>query len=1631
MTSVGSPRLGSSRLRSSGSLPSSRRTRSDDDGGSDAKSVTTGVPSDTQSVTTVGGVGRVDELDAASVIGHEDSSSKGVRQITTITHGFALEGLTSNIKMGFNTTQIFNALETDIFNHIGVDNKNKLVSFLKKDESLYAHLSSEDRVLKRKELVNSVENLQFSTLKVSDALQLLGSLTRALEENEIYSYAKDPSQLAKTLVGDIRGTKHDKLEKLFSKALMISLLIEQCHYEGVYKGEEKEEIDHYYSSIGRDLVVCTYLDENGKISLGKREGPEKDIKGDIFKSHVTGYYLEKLLQLKQYQKQGKGRIFGSHQASFTASDVDVAKGEIQSALLSKHRIDYLKSIQPLTFTRIIHTDEIIREVANSSSFGKKIDRFATPDQLNKSVLETAKSTLNEFKEHNHSSLESLKNLYNNLSLAQILDNGGSFKPTDSTETAIYKAYQSCEGEERKIIQLITNQLNDVSLRKSLIDKLLKSIEDKDTSFGDIELFDRTDLISELEAGGVIEKGVGIEDNSYVKNFFDDNGKLTISSFLGKFQDLATEKPEAKDLEHILKPVKFCFDDLKKEFDKGKIAAIGGKTLARNIRVGKDQSQVLSIQQFGNQQVFSLRTLRDLSKIKSNIITALKEDGLTDGKYLQADVNLDFLLDHIKNDSALKKLFESETQDSETFCANALAACYEDSKSDIIFTPDLAHADLVSLDKTKLTEHSRFVNQLVTWLNTGTDSPSGDKTCFGLNVMIRGESHVLFCNTSDKIAVLPKSKFTLGTLAEGKKDELKSANFFTGKLSKMNLSKIPARLVKHPAGLVVGSDKLFDKEIQEDLRNHMLRDILSEDLLERSQIGFDSVSDTMYEIEGTLTWLQDYLKDKEGAIDFDGMDEKLECIGFWDKDDVKKSELQAFVNNKLNEISQRKDVEMSLFAKKLYKQIIGKITDGSPKEAMVILKSFFENFQPGKEELYIDFDDFDSQNPFVVFVRTTLGGSLTQQEITFLQNYKSGKTDALMNGLKNKLKDLYLESILELKFSSRQDINEFFDRIAVHGDLDSKVLADSDTYHKLQEFGLSKKEDIDALYERLYPQEGLNQAKLFLSSENQLMVSELLGGSHELDSFKIEFDRLTEVLKRKDMMGIKFFEYNKTELKAIYRKICTRFGGESLAGFNRTSLIHVLDSLKTQPITSSLSQPIKDKPFSDQAKKIKSQYKIKDFGLSKRYVPIEMIWIDRLDGTRMSLHEMELDSGKNHFSSCLKAKMWGSDADKMIKSIFSGLSIPGGGGAISNVQDLLSYISLTDGIFDAKELKIPFSMRRSAIEALDDKSGVKARLQFLHHELCERFGYAIDPSFGKDQIIKILTSLNYDDELFKKYEDDVKNRYSALMSDQQDQIDTKLKEIKANLDNSHFSHKDTWKDYLEIEALLKGVRSTSVKKEDDEGTKSYKQIFNAHKRENFQRNQISKALDKANEDDLIMISDVDEIPNLKDLNVARVNNKIVIFEQEIFYYKLNRYLEGFTWHGTKACKKKNLKSPQWIRNVKNKKFGFWRLDTFFSETKYINKIFIKSGGWHFSNLKNPVDIENKLKSYLHHRDFDVENIDLKEISKLMKNNETIYDMFADKREKKFSENKRKLNLYPKNKLPQYISGNESKFKEWLD
>ena len=220
--------------------------------------------------------------------------------------------------------------------------------------------------------------------------------------------------------------------------------------------------------------------------------------------------------------------------------------------------------------------------------------------------------------------------------------------------------------------------------------------------------------------------------------------------------------------------------------------------------------------------------------------------------------------------------------------------------------------------------------------------------------------------------------------------------------------------------------------------------------------------------------------------------------------------------------------------------------------------------------------------------------------------------------------------------------------------------------------------------------------------------------------------------------------------------------------------------------------------------------------------------------------------------------------------------------------------------------------------------------------------------------------------------------------------------------------------------------------DDRAAKSYKLIFNAHLRENAQRNHISEGLTNANGDDLILISDVDEIPNFNSLDLSKVNNQIILFEQEIFYYKFNRYLPDFKWYGTKGCKKKKLISPQWLRNIKNKKFSFWRMDTFFSKSKYMNKFFVINGGWHFSNIKNANDIELKLKSYLHHWDYESEEFEYNKIDELIKNNITIYDMFGDKKSIKYGDaTRKKLQIYDQKKLPQFIQDNKNKLNEWMD
>ena len=249
----------------------------------------------------------------------------------------------------------------------------------------------------------------------------------------------------------------------------------------------------------------------------------------------------------------------------------------------------------------------------------------------------------------------------------------------------------------------------------------------------------------------------------------------------------------------------------------------------------------------------------------------------------------------------------------------------------------------------------------------------------------------------------------------------------------------------------------------------------------------------------------------------------------------------------------------------------------------------------------------------------------------------------------------------------------------------------------------------------------------------------------------------------------------------------------------------------------------------------------------------------------------------------------------------------------------------------------------------------------------------------------------------------------------------------------FDHKkfEKFKDkiiYLVYDEHPKNIEK--VKNEDNEEEKSRKYIFNAAYRENGQRNFILQGLNNAQNDDLILISDVDEIPNLKNLDFKKVNQKIIFFRQDMFYYKFNLKLPNMIWTGTKACKRKNLITPQWLRNVKDRKFPLYRLDTIFSKTKYIDIKLIENGGWHFSNIKTPAEIEHKLKSYLHHREFDENPMTVSEINEIIKNKQAIYDLKVDKKTNKIGDGSQ-LEKYSLDKLPKFLQDNLDNYKEWID
>ena len=251
----------------------------------------------------------------------------------------------------------------------------------------------------------------------------------------------------------------------------------------------------------------------------------------------------------------------------------------------------------------------------------------------------------------------------------------------------------------------------------------------------------------------------------------------------------------------------------------------------------------------------------------------------------------------------------------------------------------------------------------------------------------------------------------------------------------------------------------------------------------------------------------------------------------------------------------------------------------------------------------------------------------------------------------------------------------------------------------------------------------------------------------------------------------------------------------------------------------------------------------------------------------------------------------------------------------------------------------------------------------------------------------------------------------------------------NFDINQFSKFKNKITYIYLDKESKGLLSTDIKNDEDRKNKNL--LHNTYLRENYQRNMISEGISEANKKDFIIIGDIDEIPNLKNLNFEEKENKLFIFRQMMFYYKLNLFYKELIWTGSRACKKSKLKSPQWLRNVKNKKYPMWRIDTLFSKNKYINIALIDNGGWHFTNMKSPKDIFIKLNSFLHNVDFKLSGLNLDDIKKMVSQKKILYDHFADQRKIDKWNSTVVLKPVEISYLPEYIIQNKDKFKDWLE
>jgi len=161
------------------------------------------------------------------------------------------------------------------------------------------------------------------------------------------------------------------------------------------------------------------------------------------------------------------------------------------------------------------------------------------------------------------------------------------------------------------------------------------------------------------------------------------------------------------------------------------------------------------------------------------------------------------------------------------------------------------------------------------------------------------------------------------------------------------------------------------------------------------------------------------------------------------------------------------------------------------------------------------------------------------------------------------------------------------------------------------------------------------------------------------------------------------------------------------------------------------------------------------------------------------------------------------------------------------------------------------------------------------------------------------------------------------------------------------------------------------------------FLDAWSNEYYSRDYMKNGLTSASDEDYVLLSDVDEIPNPVAI-LFGINNKMESFkcEQKLCYYYINCLFNN-PWHGTVATKKKYITSMSMLRKTRGG----------------ISNV-VKEGGWHYSFLGDVGKIKLKLEAY---SETQTNNTKINNSEHILKCLETGEDLFYRDGDKRFVKN----------------------------